>query len=174
MSKTKSKTRSSVSAGRLSALAIGVAVAMLLSYVEAQIPSAPIPGVKLGLANIAVMVILYKLGLKDAALVSAVRVVLISLLFGNPVSLIYGLSGAVLSLSQMALLKRISPFSPIGVSVAGGVAHNIGQICSACIIMGTAKVALYLPVLLLSGVISGIAVGVCSGIIIKKLKIDDK
>ena len=131
------------------------------------------PGVKLGLANVAVMVILYLLGTKEAIIVSGVRVFLVSLLFGNPVSLIYGLSGAALSLSVMILLKKLAPFSPIGVSVVGGVTHNLGQILAACFIMGTAKIAIYLPVLLLSGVLSGIAVGICSGLIIKRLKIKD-
>lgn len=156
---------------RLTTLALGVAVAMLLSYIEAQLPSLAIPGVKLGLANVAVMVILYTVGIKEAIVVSVARVFLISLLFGNPVSLIYGFSGAVFCLCLMALLKRFSPFSPIGVSVAGGVAHNVGQICAACAFMGTSAVAYYLPVLLISGTISGIAVGVCSGIIIRKIRV---
>ena len=171
MSKIKASEKHYGKTRKLTALALGVAVAMLLSYVESRLPSLAIPGVKMGLANVAVMVTLYKVGTKEAIAVSAVRVFLISLLFGNPVSLLYGITGAALSLTLMALLKRYSPFSPIGVSVAGGVAHNVGQICAACLLLGTAKVAYYLPLLLLSGTLSGIAIGVCSGLIIKKVKI---
>ena len=171
MGKIKASKSSMERTRSLTALALGVAVAMLLSYIESRLPSLAIPGVKLGLANVAVMITLYKVGVWQAITVSAVRVFLIALLFGNPVSLIYGILGAVFSLVLMALLKRFSPLSPIGVSVAGGVAHNLGQICGACLVMGTVKVAYYLPVLLLSGTLSGIAIGVCSGIIIKRVKI---
>ena len=170
MSKLSITERSSQRTKRLALLSLGVAVAMLLSYIESLIPSVAIPGVKLGLANVAVMIVLYKLGAWNAVAVSLVRVFLVALLFGSPVSLIYGALGAIFSLALMITLKKYAPFSPLGVSVAGGVAHNMGQICGACFVMGTAKVAYYLPVLLLSGVLSGIFVGICAGLIIKKLK----
>ena len=170
MGKVKKTKASGSRTGALTALAFCVAVAMLLSYVESLLPSLPVPGIKLGLANVAVMVILYLFGIKEAIIVSISRVLLISIIFGNPVSLIYGLSGAILSLSVMYILKKFTPFSPIGVSVAGGVAHNLGQIIAACFIMGTARVAFYLPVLLLSGIISGIFIGACAGITVRKLR----
>jgi len=155
---------------KMTALAMTVAVAMLLSFIESKLPSfTAVPGIKMGLANIAVMVALYRLGLKEAVAVSLVRVFLISLLFGSIVSMLYGAVGTVVSLILMALLKKISPLSPLGVSVAGGVAHNIGQIGVACMILGTPEVAYYLPMLILSGTLSGIAVGVASAILIKKL-----
>ena len=171
MRRTKIHERISVRTRKLTALALGVAVAMLLSYVESMLPSIGFPGVKLGLANVAVMAALYTLGVWEAIAVSLARVFLIALLFGNPVSLLYGALGAIFSLGLMTILKRYAPFSPLGVSVAGGVAHNVGQIIGACLVMGTAKVAYYLPVLLVSGILSGVFVGVCAGIVIKKIEI---
>ena len=155
---------------RLSALALTVAVAMLLSFIESRLPSfTAIPGIKVGLANIAVTFALYRIGTREAILVSAVRVVLVSLLFGSPVSMLYGLSGAVLSLALMSLLKHISPLSPIGVSVAGGVVHNIGQIALACLLLRSATVFYYLPVLILTGTVAGTVTGIAAGIIIKRI-----
>lgn len=156
---------------RLSALSLTVAVAMLLSYIEAQLPAfTAVPGIKVGLANIAVIFALYRFGIKDAVVISIIRVAMISLLFGSVVSLAYGFSGAVVSLALMAVLKRFSPLTPIGVSVAGGVAHNIGQIAVACILVRSAAVAYYLPVLLISGTVAGIVTGVAAGILVKRLK----
>ena len=156
---------------RLSALSLTVAVAMLLSYIEAQLPAfTAVPGIKVGLANIAVIFALYRFGIKDAVVISIIRVTMISLLFGSVVSRAYGFSGAVVSLALMAVLKRFSPLTPIGVSVAGGVAHNIGQIAVACILVRSAAVAYYLPVLLISGTVAGIVTGVAAGILVKRLK----
>ena len=107
-------------------LAMLTAVALILSYVESLLPSVGIPGVKMGLANIAVIFALFRFGWKEAAALSLVRVVLVSLLFGSVGAMLYSLAGAVLSLAVMALLRRIDRFSTVGVSVAGGVAHNAG------------------------------------------------
>ena len=158
---------------RLTALSLAVSFALILSFIESKIPAfVAIPGVKVGLANIAVIFALYKFGIKEAIAVSAVRVILVSTLFGTPVSFIYSITGAVLSLLTMSLLKKLTPLHEITVSVAGGVMHNIGQICAASIILGTNVVLYYLPFLLLSGVIAGITVGVASGLIIKKVNLD--
>lgn len=155
---------------KLTALAMTVSVAMLLSFIESRLPAfTAVPGVKIGLANIAVMFALYRFGLREAALISAVRVVLISLLFGSVVGMLYGLAGAILSLSVMALLKRFTPLSPLGVSVSGGVAHNAGQILLACALLSTPTVALYLPILILTGTLSGIVIGISAAILIKRL-----
>ena len=157
---------------RLTLLSVTVAVAMILSFIESRIPPlVAIPGIKVGLANIAVIFALYKLGVGAAVSVSLIRVILVSFLFGNPVSMIYSLAGAALSLSLMILLKKLTPLSEIGVSVVGGVSHNIGQIAMASILMETAVVVYYLPFLLLSGVIAGIAVGAVSSLLIQKIKI---
>ena len=148
-----------------------VSAAMLLSFIESRLPSfTAVPGIKVGLANIAVTFALYKLGVKEAAVVSAVRVCLMALLFGSLVSMIYGLSGALMSLIIMSLLKGLRRFSPVGVSVVGGVAHNVGQIAAACILLRTSAIAYYLPVLLLTGTLAGVVTGTAAGILIKRLK----
>lgn len=164
------KNRSSARA--LATLSLLVAAAMLLSYVEHLLPGfVPIPGVKLGLANVATVFALYTLGRRYAVAVTLVRVLLSALLFGNAVGLIYSVSGAVLALLGMCVLKSLPLFSEIGVSVAGGVLHNAGQIVAAALVMKTAGlVAVYLPVLLVSGTVAGTAIGVASGLLLKQLK----
>jgi heptaprenyl diphosphate synthase len=155
---------------RLTALAITISFAMILSYLESRIPAfVAIPGIKVGLANIAVIFTLYKFGIKEAAAVSAVRVLLVSMLFGSPVSLIYSITGAVLSLSVMVLLKKLTPLSEITVSVAGGVTHNVGQILTAMLMLDTLELGYYLIVLTVSGIVSGIVVGICGSLMIKKI-----
>ena len=157
---------------KLTVLALTVSVAMVLSFIESKIPAfVAIPGVKVGLANIAVIFALYKLGAKEAVLVSLVRCVLIALLFGSVVSLAYSLAGAALSLTVMVALKKLTPLPSIGVSVAGGVCHNVGQIIVASLIMETNVIVYYLPFLILSGTVAGIAVGVASALLVKKIKV---
>ena len=156
---------------RMTSLALTVSFALILSFVESRIPAfVAIPGVKVGLANIAVIFTLYKFGIKEAIAVSLVRVLLVSMLFGSPISMIYSITGAVLSLSVMFLLKKLTPVSEVVVSVSGGVMHNIGQIAAASVMLGTNVVVYYLPFLLLSGTIAGIVVGVASATLIKKVK----
>ena len=156
---------------KLTALALTVSFAIVLSYIESRIPAFfAIPGIKAGLANIAVIFCLYKLGIKEAIAVSLIRVFIVSLLFGSPISMIYSITGAVLSLSVMFLLKKLTPVSEVVVSVSGGVMHNIGQIAAASVMLGTNVVVYYLPFLLLSGTIAGIVVGVASATLIKKVK----
>ena len=148
---------------------------MLLSYIESRVPAfVSIPGIKVGLANIAVIFTLYKFGLKEAIGVSIVRVVLLSTLFGNPVSFIYSITGATLSLIVMIVLKKLTPLTEIAVSVCGGVMHNIGQIGAACVMLSTYVVIYYLPFLLVSGTIAGIAVGIISALLVKRVKTDYK
>ena len=149
-----------------------VAVAMMLSYIEALLPPvySAVPGIKLGLANIAVIFALYSVDPKSAALISLVRVALSALLFGSVMSFIYSFSGAVLSLAVMILLKKSALFSAVGVSVAGAVMHNVGQVLCAVIILGTAEIGYYLIFLSVSAVVSGVLVGLVSALLIKKLK----
>ena len=154
----------------MTSLALTVSFALILSFIESRIPAfVAIPGIKVGLANIAVIFTLYKFGIKEAITVSLIRVVLVSMLFGSPISMIYSLTGAVLSLSVMFILKKLTPLTEVTVSVAGGVTHNIGQIGAASVMLGTNVVVYYLPFLLLSGTIAGIAVGVASGLLIKRV-----
>ena len=153
-------------------MALAIALAMILSFVESQIPAlVAIPGVKIGLANLAVVFVLYKLGWKEAVLISLIRVGLVSLLFGNFASLFYSVAGAVLSLTGMILLRRIKSLSTVAVSVSGGVLHNVGQIAMACILLETNVIKYYLPLLIVSGTVAGIAIGVVSAILINRVDV---
>lgn len=153
-------------------LGICAAIAMVLSYVESLIPvSFAVPGIKLGLANIAVIFALYKLGAKEAVAVSLVRIAWMAILFGNVMTLAYSVAGAILSLTAMILLKRSERFSTVGVSVVGGILHNVGQILVAMLIMETALIIYYLPVLCVSGVAAGVAIGVVSAILVKRVPV---
>ncbi|MBE6996184.1 MAG: Gx transporter family protein [Ruminococcaceae bacterium] len=157
-------------ASKLALLSLAVTLAMILSFVESQIPAmVAIPGVKVGLANIAVVFILYKLGWKYAAVVSLTRVFLVGLLFGNGVSLLYSVAGAVVSFVSMVLLKRCKAFSYVAVSVCGGVMHNMGQIAMACIVMGTTALKYYIPFLLLSGTLAGIVIGLLAAVMVRRV-----
>ena len=157
---------------KLTVMALSIALAMVLSFVESQIPSfVPIPGVKVGLANIVVVFALYKLGWKEAFAVSLLRVVLISILFGHLASFFYSIAGAVLSFIGMVLLKKTGRFSHIAVSVTGGVLHNVGQIAMACILLGTNAIAYYLPFLILSGTIAGVLIGLLAALLVDRSRI---
>ena len=157
---------------RLTALALTVSFALILSFIESRIPAfVAIPGVKVGLANIAVIFTLYKFGVGEAITVSAMRVFLVSVLFGSPVSFIYSISGALASLLVMIMLKKLTPLSEIAISVVGGVVHNVAQIAVASLMLDTNVVGYYLPFLLLSGTVAGIAVGVIAAILVKKINI---
>ncbi len=157
---------------KLTVMALTTAVAMILSFVESQIPAfVAVPGVKVGLANIAVVFALYRMGWKEAAAISLVRVVMVSMLFGSIASLFYSLAGAVLSLAGMGLLKKTGRFTEIMVSVTGGILHNIGQIAMACLILETAALRYYLPFLLVSGIIAGVVVGLVSAVLVQRVKL---
>ena len=136
---------------------------------ESLLPSVGVPGVKLGLANIAVIFALFRLGGKSALAVSLVRVFMVTMLFGSMSALLYSLAGAALSLVVMALLRRTDRFSTVGVSVAGGVAHNAGQILMAMLLLGTARLAYYYPILVISGVAGGIFTGLAAALLIRRV-----
>jgi heptaprenyl diphosphate synthase len=161
------------SAKKIALLGMCTAIAMVFAWVESQLPPlvASVPGVKMGLPNIAIIFILYRFGWKEAAAVSFVRIVAVSLLFGNPVMIAYSLAGGFLSLLGMALLKKTDLLSPTGVSVVGGVLHNVGQILMAMLIMSTAGLGYYLIILTISGVVSGIFVGLCGSFAVKRIRI---
>lgn len=157
---------------KLTCLALIVSFAMILSYIEAKIPVfVAIPGVKMGLANIAVIFVLYKMGAKEAAVVSVLRIFLISILFGNVESLFFSLMGGLLSFAVMLLLKKLTPLGEVAVSVSGGVMHNVGQIIAAMMLLQTDAVMYYLPFLILSGTIAGVVVGVVSALLIKRVRL---
>ena len=152
-------------------LGLFIAVAMILSYIEVQIPTfVAIPGIKLGLPNIAIIIVLYKVGWKEAIIINLVRVLLVSILFGTTLSLLYSVAGAVLSFGIMIILKKSKIFSSVIVSVAGGIFHNIGQIAVACFVTSTSELLYYLPVLLISGTISGILIGLIGAKVVQKME----
>ena len=147
------------------------ALALILSYVESLIPAfVAVPGVKMGLANIVVVFALYTLGPGEAAIVSIIRVLLSSLLFGSILSLSYSAAGAVISLLSMIILMKTKIFGVTSVSVTGGVFHNLGQLLVACLVLETDVLLYYLPVLILSGTITGAVIGIASSIVIKRLQ----
>lgn len=156
---------------KVALLGMCVALAMLLSYVELLLPPLypAIPGIKLGLPNVVILFLLYRYGFGSATAVSLCRIGLISLLFGNVTVLMYSLAGGILSLFGMALLKKTDLFSTVGVSVAGGVLHNVGQILCAVWLLGTAEIGYYLAVLAVTGTLSGILVGLCGGFALKRI-----
>lgn len=144
--------------------AMFTALAMIFGYVEALIPFGfGIPGMKLGLANIVTVVVLYTLPAYQALGIQLARIVLVSFLFGNMSMMIYSLAGGVLSFLAMFFVKKIKGFSITGVSIAGGVSHNAGQLMAAVFVAGSIKIAFYLPVLLISGLVTGCLIGVLAG-----------
>ena len=156
-------------AKRVTFLGLSIALAMILSFVESQIPAlVAIPGIKVGLPNIVMVFLLYRVGWKETVIVSIIRIILVSMLFGNVQMMTFSIAGAVLSLFGMILLKKLNWFSCITVSIVGGLLHNIGQIIAACLWTQTAQIAFYLPVLLVSGTVAGTVIGLASGIIVKR------
>ena len=156
---------------KLSLLSLLTAAAMILSYVEAVLPPvfASVPGIKMGLPNIIVIFVLYRMGAVSAIAVSFVRIFLTALLFGSPMSFIYSLAGAVFSLAVMMILKKADFLSAIGVSVAGGVFHNLGQILMAMLLLETAAIGYYMIVLAVTGTIAGIFVGLCGAFLMQRI-----
>ena len=155
---------------RVAYFGVFTALALIFSYVETLIPvNLGIPGVKLGLANLIIVVALYKMRFSEAYLLSVVRVLLAGFIFGNYFSIIYSLAGGLLSLTVMALLKKWGGFSLQGISIAGGVFHNIGQLIVAAVVVETFSVTYYFPVLLVAGLLTGLVIGIVAEMMLKRL-----
>lgn len=156
---------------KIAFLGLCTAVALVLAYVEVLLPPLfnKVPGIKIGLPNIIIIFVLYRFGCKEAATVSLIRLIAVSFMFGNLMALIYSLAGAFLSMLVMVILKRMKFLSVVGVSVAGGVFHNVGQILTAMLLLGTTELGYYLIVLTVTGTLSGIFVGLCGAIIVKRI-----
>lgn len=147
-----------------------VALAFIFSYIESLIPfNFAVPGIKLGLANIVVMIALYTMKPRDAFAIALVRVILTAFTFGNLSMMMYSLAGSLLSLTAMILLKSSKRFSMVGVSITGGVMHNVGQILMAMWVLDTVELYYYLPVLMVTGVVTGILIGILGAKIIERL-----
>ena len=169
-SQDKSRASYALLTKKLALSAILAAMAMILSYIEALIPlPVPIPGVKLGLANLIIIIAIYKLGFKYAFVINCVRIFTEGLLFTGVFGIMYSLAGGVLSIIIMYLLYRTNLFSMVGISMAGGVAHNLGQLITACLIMSNIKLMSYFSILLFSGMISGILIGIVAWLVNGKL-----
>lgn len=155
---------------RLAMRGVMIPLAMILSYVESLIPfSFAVPGAKLGLANTVTVLALLRLGPADALLIGTIRVVLTSILFGNPVMMVYSLAGAFFSILIMSVCCRSKKFGIIGICIAGAVSHNLGQCLAAAVLMQNQNILWYLPMLILYGVISGLVTGIISSEILKRI-----
>ena len=159
-----------MSARTIALFGLLIALAFVLGYVESLVPVyLGAPGVKLGLANLVTMIGLYCMGVKETALINVVRIVLSGFLFGPPSAILFGLAGTALSLTVMVFCKHFRLFGMVGVSVLGGVAHNIGQFLMAAFVVHTFGVFSYLPVLLAAGTAAGALVGLLGGIIVSRV-----
>ncbi len=155
---------------RVATYGVLVALAFIFSYIESMFPiPMPVPGMKLGLANIVVVVALYTTGYKEAFVVSLVRIILVGFTFGNMNTMLYSLSGGILSFAMMALMKKLNLLSIVGVSVIGAVFHNIGQIMVAMLLLESTVLLYYLPFLLISALVSGVVIGIIGSIMSKRL-----
>ena len=155
---------------RLALCAILAAMAMILSYIEALIPMpVPVPGIKIGLANLIVLIAIYRLGFKYAFVINCLRIFTAGLLFTGVFGILYSMAGGILSILVMYGLYRWGIFGIAGISMAGGVAHNFGQLVTACLMMSNIRLMSYFPVLLFAGMISGILIGIVAWMVLGRL-----
>ena len=148
------------SAQKVALYGVLIALAMVLSYVEMLIPlPVGIPGVKPGLANLVVFLALYTMTAREAFLISMVRILLVSITFGNGSAFLYSMAGGILSFLVMWICQKKDFLLPAGVSIAGGIAHNVGQLLMAAVILENGAVFTYFPVLLAAGCITGGIIG---------------
>ena len=160
-----------ISAKTVALMAMMIALAMIFSYVETMIPiNFGIPFVKLGLANLVIVAAIYLFGGKQAFLISIVRIFLSGFMFGNLASIMYSLAGGLLSLAAMLLLKKTDKLSILAVSVMGGICHNIGQLIVAMLVVENLKLIFYVPVLLISGFLTGLLIGIVCRVILPAVK----
>ena len=158
-------------AQRVAAYGMLIGLACIFSYVEAMIPlPIPVPGVKLGLANLVIIVGFYTIGIKGTVAVYLIRIVFVGFTFGNASSMIYGLAGGMVSLLLMILFQKLNWFSQVGVSIIGGIGHNIGQLSVAALITQTAGVFYYLPFLMAAGVVAGALIGLLGGLVTERVQ----
>ena len=155
---------------KLTIAALMAALALIFSYIEVLIPfNFGIPGIKLGIDNLVIIVALYYLGTRYALLINVIRILIGGLLFSGVFGMLYSMAGALLSMLVMVLVKKCGLFSVTGVSMAGGVAHNLGQLLVAAFLVSNLKIFVYFPVLVISGVVSGAVIGILAYLVLKKL-----
>lgn len=155
---------------KIAVLGVITSVALILAYLEALLPPlwSAVPGIKMGLPNLVIIFVLYRYGFKEAAVVSGLRLFIVAMLFGNVMTLAYSAAGAVLSLTLMAILKKIDRFSTTGISVTGAVAHNLGQILVAVFLFDTIQLGYYMIILAITGTVAGIFIGIGANILIRR------
>ena len=160
-----------MSTKRIAKMSMLVALAIIFSYIEFLIPiNLGVPGIKLGLVNLVIVIALYTMKTVDVWLISILRILILGFMFGSGMSIIYSIAGAVLSLLVMCIIKRIKGFSIVGVSIAGGVCHNIGQVLVAMLVVETTGILYYMPALLVAGIITGAIIGIVSKRVISVIK----
>ena len=170
MTRSRNGIQKNTTAWRVSVSSVLTALAMIFSYIEAILPfNFGVPGIKLGLSNLVVLVAMYSLGAGYAFAVNLTRIVLSGLLFSGVSAMLYSLSGGLLSFMVMMILVKTGWFSPAGVSMAGGVSHNVGQITMAALVTATVKIYLYLPVLLISGTVTGLILGIAASLVLERM-----
>lgn len=159
---------------KLTLLSVLTAAALILSYAESVLPPLfpSVPGIKVGLPNIVIIFVLYRMDVRSAVSVSLVRICIAALLFGSPLSFVYSLAGAFLSLTVMALLKKLNILSTVGVSIAGGILHNMGQILAAMLLLQTVQIGYYFIILAITGTVSGLFIGLCGAFMIARFPIN--
>lgn len=157
---------------KVALLGVLTSVALVLSYIEAILPPiwSAVPGIKMGFPNIVIIFILYRFGVKEAAIVSFIRIFIVALLFGNVMTLAYSCAGAFLSVVLMAIFKKVNAFSVVGTSIVGGVAHNLGQILVAIFLFDTVQIGYYMAVLAVTGTIAGVFIGLTGAFLLKRLE----
>ena len=158
---------------RLTRCAVLTALALALSVAEGLVPLTilfPLPGLRLGLANLVTIVGLYTVGIRGTVAISLIRIILVGFTFGNASSMIYSLAGGVVSLVLMILVRKTNLFSQVGVSITGGIGHNIGQLAIAAVVVQTSGVFYYLPFLMAAGVVAGAVIGLLGGLVTERIR----
>lgn len=156
----------------ISYISLFTALAMIFAYIEALLPiNVGIPGAKLGIANLVIIFVLYSFGPKSAIAVNILRIIMTGLLFSSVFGMLFSLMGGLLSIIVMILLKKTGLFSVIGVSIAGGVMHNMGQLLTTAFLISNIRVFLYFPFLLFSGIVSGAIIGIVALVVLRRIPI---
>ena len=157
---------------KVALLGVLTSVALVLSYIEAILPPiwSAVPGIKMGFPNIVIIFLLYRFGVKEAAIVSFIRIFIVALLFGNVMTLAYSVAGAFLSIVLMAICKKTNAFSTVGTSIVGGVSHNLGQILVAIFLFDTIQIGYYMAVLAVTGTVAGVFIGLAGVFLLKRLE----
>ena len=151
-------------------LGLLTAVAILFGYIETLLPfSFGIPGIKLGLTNIVTVLVLYLFNWRSACVVMLARVLVVGFLFGNAYGILYSLSGAVLSLFGMCLVMHCKEISMVGVSITGGILHNIGQLLVAALVVKELRLSYYAPILIIAGTLTGLLIGMIAALVYKHI-----